>query len=99
MATSITSRAQLQASGGEVSTQGRSSWRRVLRPLWDALAEMGKQRAHREVAYLLQARGGEVTGDFDRDLQRYIELSTARMQPRQTSARPARLPRAAKPLP
>jgi hypothetical protein len=81
MATSTISRALSQASSSEVSTQGRSSWRRVLGPLWNALAELGKQRAHREVAYLLQARGDEVTGDFDRDLQRYVELSTARMQP------------------
>jgi hypothetical protein len=44
---------------------------------------LGKQRAHREIAFLLQAHGGQVTGDFDRDLQRYIELSVVRVGPKQ----------------
>ena len=82
MATSTITRTGPQASGRQVRTQGRSI-PPVLGWLWNALADLGKQRAHREIAFLLQAHGGQVTGDFERDLQRYIELSVVRMGPKQ----------------
>jgi hypothetical protein len=76
--TSTATHTRPQASGGQVITRYRSNRRPILGSLWNALADSGKRRAHREVAYLLQARGAQVTGDFDRDLQRYVELTTVR---------------------
>ncbi len=69
--------------GSASQNRGRSIQHPVLGWLWNALAELGKQRAHREIAFLLQAHGGQDTGDFDRDLQRYIELSLVRVGPKQ----------------
>jgi hypothetical protein len=83
MATSTITRTGPQASGRQVRTRGRSIQHPVLGWLWNALAELGKQRAHREIAFLLQAHGGQVTGNFDRDLQRYTELSVVRVGPKQ----------------
>jgi hypothetical protein len=52
----------------------RPGWRRhrLLRRIWEALAETGRRRAHREIVMRLESRGQQGTDDFDRDLQRYI---------------------------
>lgn len=50
------------------------SWRRrAFRRIWDVLVQTGERRAHREIMCRMEARGVRVTGDFDRDVQRYSE--------------------------
>ena len=46
----------------------------IARRIWNGLMDVGRKRAEREIGAYIQLRGGRVTDDLERSIERYCEM-------------------------